>query len=78
VLGGVKGPITASGTTFSLEMPPLKEVLDDTAIAEILTYVRHEWGNAAPAVEKSTVTAIRAAEKDRSAPWTADELAKLP
>jgi putative membrane-bound dehydrogenase-like protein len=78
VLGGVKGPITASGATFSLEMPPLKEVLDDTAIGEILTYVRHEWGNDAPPVENATVRAIRAAEKERTAPWTADELGKLP
>ncbi len=78
VLGGVKGPITAAGTTFALEMPPLKEVLDDTAIAEILTYVRHEWGNDAAPVAKEAVQAIRAAEKARTAPWTADELGKLP
>jgi putative membrane-bound dehydrogenase-like protein len=78
VLGGVKGPITAAGTTFALEMPPLKEALDDTAIAEILTYVRHEWGNDAAPVESATVKAIRAAEKERSAPWTADELGALP
>jgi mono/diheme cytochrome c family protein len=78
VLNGVKGPITAAGTTFNLEMPPLKEALDDTAIAEILTYVRHEWGNDAAAVEDATVKAIRAAEQARSAPWTADELDKLP
>lgn len=78
VLGGVKGPITAAGATVNLEMPPLREVLDDTAIAEILTYVRHEWGNDAPIVENATVKAIRAAEQARTAPWSADELGKLP
>ena len=78
VLNGVKGPITAAGTTFSLEMPPLKDVLDDTAVAEILTYVRHEWGNDAPPVDSGAVKAVRAAEKARSQPWSAGELTAIP
>jgi putative membrane-bound dehydrogenase-like protein len=78
VLNGVKGPIEAAGTKFALEMPPLKEVLDDVAIAEILTYVRHEWGNDAPPVETNTIKALRKAEAERSKPWTAEELLKVP
>ena len=78
VLHGVKGPITAAGVTFALEMPPWKDALDDTAIAEILTYVRHEWGNDAPPVQTDTVTAIRAAEQARKVPWMVEEMKKVP
>ncbi len=77
VLHGVKGPITAAGVTFALEMPPWKDALDDTAVAEILTYVRHEWGNDAPPVQVDTVKAIRAAEQARKAPWTVEEVKKV-
>jgi mono/diheme cytochrome c family protein/glucose/arabinose dehydrogenase len=77
VLNGVGGPITSNGVTFTTEMPPLGAALDDTAIAEILTYVRNEWGNQAPPVEAATVKSIRAAMPNRGA-WTVEELEKLP
>jgi mono/diheme cytochrome c family protein len=77
VLHGVHGPITSNGVAFAIEMPPLGGALDDTAIAEILTYVRNEWGNQAPPVEAATVKSIRAATPNRDA-WTVEELETLP
>jgi mono/diheme cytochrome c family protein len=80
VLNGLQGPITANGVKFESPavMPPQKDVLDDTAIAEILTYVRNEWGNSAPPVQAADVKAVREAEAKRSALWTAPELLKVP
>lgn len=78
VLNGVRGEITAAGVTFNVEMPPLGTALDDAAIAEILTYVRNEWGNRGAPVETSTVKATRATEAKRGESWTVEELLKLP
>jgi mono/diheme cytochrome c family protein len=58
-------------------MPPLGSALDDQAIAEIMTYVRNEWGNSATPVINSEVKAVREAESKRSASWTAEELLKI-
>ncbi len=77
ILHGVRGEITAAGVTFNVEMPPLGGALDDEAIADIMTYVRNEWGNRASVIETAAVKAIRAAEAKRGGAWTAEELLKL-
>lgn len=40
-------------------MPSLAWRLNDQQIADVLTYVRNSWGNAAPAVLSSDVAAVR-------------------
>ena len=79
VLNGLQGPVPVNGSTFSgpLVMPPQKDVLDDVAIAEALTYVRNEWGNSAAPVQAGEVKTIREAEAKRTQPWTAEELMKV-
>lgn len=76
-LHGLKGPIKAAGVEFNLVMPPWKDLLDDNAVAEVLTFVRQEWGNDAKPVHSGAVKKIRAEEKDRKDPWTAEELMKI-
>jgi hypothetical protein len=47
----------------------------DDKIAYVLTYVRQEWGNNAPAITKEKVSEVRTkAAADRATPWTAVEL----
>jgi putative membrane-bound dehydrogenase-like protein len=58
-------------------MPPLGAVLSDQQIAAVLTYVRREWGNSAPAVDPETVARIRALVAKRTTPWTDSELSTL-
>ena len=79
ILHGLQGPITVNNQPFTspVVMPPQKDVLDDVAIAEVLTYVRNAWGNKAAPVQAADVTAIREQEKARAAPWTAEELLKI-
>ena len=76
ILHGVKGPIKAAGKTFNLEMPAFKDALDDAGLADLLTYMRKEWGNDAPAVDAMKVRGIRRLE-DRKEPWTVLELEKI-
>jgi len=48
--------------------------LDDQQMADVLTYVRANFGNQAPAVTPEQVKAVRAATADRSSFWTEAEL----
>jgi mono/diheme cytochrome c family protein len=77
VLHGLKGPITVSGNHYDNVMAPLGAVLKDEQIANVLSYVRSEWGNDYPEVEPETVARIRAETAGRSVNWTADELLKI-
>jgi mono/diheme cytochrome c family protein len=77
VLHGLKGPITVSGNHYDNVMAPLGAVLKDEQIANVLSYVRSEWGNNYPEVEPETVARIRSETTGRSVNWTADELLKI-
>jgi mono/diheme cytochrome c family protein/glucose/arabinose dehydrogenase len=65
ILGGKEG-------TTGL-MPPLN-VLTDDQIANVLTYVRREWGNTASPVTAESVQEIRGLTSTRKRPWTNEEL----
>lgn len=77
VLHGLQGPIKVKGVTYTNIMPPHGPQLKDAEIADVLTYVRQEWGNKAGPVTAEAVTKIRAAEKARTTMWTWAELEKL-
>ncbi|MEX2044600.1 MAG: cytochrome c, partial [Opitutus sp.] len=81
VLHGLTGPIKVGGTEYNGMMPPAGPGsgfnLSPERIAAVLTYVRQEWGNQAPAVSAEKVSEVRGKEGTR-APWTAAELEKLP
>ena len=74
VLNGLSGPVKVSGKDFNNVMTPFGTILKDEQIAQILTYVRSEWGNNAPAVTPEAVAKIRADTASRSVQWTAPEL----
>ena len=58
--------------------PRLGPALRDEQLAAVLTYIRSEWGNNAPAVSPDKVKEIRAAVAGRTGPWTPEELLKIP
>jgi len=78
VLGGLSGPITVKGSSFNSSMPSLGQSLRDVQLAAVLTYIRAEWGNIAPAVSSEKVKEIRASVATRAGPWSAEELLKVP
>jgi mono/diheme cytochrome c family protein len=62
VLKGSSGKVEIDGDTFSNTMPPLK-TLTDQQIADVLTYVRNNFGNKASMVTVAEVKALRAKTK---------------
>lgn len=81
VLHGFTGPFMLNGVPFKSPaplMPAQGGVLNDQQIADVLTYVRNSFGNAAAAVTPEEVRVIREAEKARAAMWTEAELQKIP
>lgn len=59
VLAGVRGASTAKAPTAPA-MPSFAWKLNDQQVADILTYIRNNWGNSAPAVQTQTVATLRA------------------
>lgn len=58
-------------------MPPIGASLTDEQLASVLTYIRREWGQSGSPVDVGTVGRTRALTKDRTRPWTDDELKRL-
>ncbi|MFD2200093.1 DUF7133 domain-containing protein [Shivajiella indica] len=80
ILHGIEGPIEVSGKTYDspeiLPVMPSHSTMDDASIAAILTYIRNEWGNQAPAISGRTVSTTRHTSQGRVYPWNVDELNK--
>ena len=78
VLHGIEGPLEVAGKRYGepeiLPVMPGHSTLDDGTLAAILTYIRNEWGNQAPAVSRRTVGTVRLTNQGRVLPWTAEEL----
>ncbi len=76
VLHGMQGEITVKGTKYNGMMMPWGTTFNDQEVANVVTYIRSQWGNKAPAVTAAQVTAVRTATKARKTQWTAAELKK--
>ncbi|MEO5958757.1 MAG: c-type cytochrome, partial [Opitutaceae bacterium] len=61
----------------NLIMPPWKTLLDDEAIAGVLTFVRRSWGHEADPVATAVVAEARAATANRDTPYTEEALLEL-
>jgi hypothetical protein len=46
-------------------------------VADVLTYIRREWGQDGTPVDAGTVKTVRALTASRTRPWTNDELMQL-
>lgn len=78
VLHGITGSLTVKGDKFTGAMPTFSDQLSDAEIAAVLSYVRSQWGNAAPPISAQTVAQVRDATKGQFAPYNGDEeLGKL-
>jgi nitrite reductase (NO-forming) len=58
VLHGLEGEITVNGEPYNQQMPSQSH-LTDGQVADVLNYVRNNWGNQGPAVTPSQVKAER-------------------
>lgn len=62
VLNGFMQPVDIDGESYSNNMPP-HNFLKDQEIADVLTYVRNNFGNKGTAVTIAQVKTARAAKK---------------
>ncbi len=74
VLHGVRGRIEVNGQTYNQEMPSFGPILSDADIAALLSHVRLRFGGLNTAITPAAVSAIRAANQNRTSYWSTDEL----
>jgi len=77
-LEGLSGQLTVKGQTWSLSMPAMGAAMSDADLADVLTYIRHSWGNQGGPVTADDVKAIRAKLGAPPQPLTSDVLKALP
>ncbi len=79
VLKGLQGPLTVKGQHYgSAVMQPWEKTLTDQKISDVLTYVRHEWGNTAGPVSVEGVAAMRKELAGRAESWTEPDVLAVP
>jgi mono/diheme cytochrome c family protein/glucose/arabinose dehydrogenase len=77
VLHGVRDELTVKGAKWNSNMPAFGEAISDQQIADVLTYLRREWGHLADPVTEAAVKSVRTATAGREDSWTEAELLKL-
>ena len=79
VLKGLTGPITVKGQQYgSAVMQPWEKTLTDQKIADVLTYIRQEWGNKGGPVSAEGVAALRKELAGRAESFTEHDLKAVP
>lgn len=68
LLHGVNGEMVVKGITYKGAMPAWNS-LSDGELAAVLTYIRSDWGNAAPPIKPETITSQRELTKARTQPY---------
>jgi glucose/arabinose dehydrogenase/mono/diheme cytochrome c family protein len=61
VLNGLQGNIQVKGLPYNEIMPPHSSIMNDEQIAQVLTYVRSNFGNTSGAITAQEVAAVRKA-----------------
>jgi mono/diheme cytochrome c family protein len=60
VLKGLQGPLTVKGQSFGTAvMQPWDKTLSDAKIADVLTYIRQDWGNKGGPVAAAQIAGLR-------------------
>lgn len=81
LLHGLNGPIQVKGNSYNGAMPAFGKVpgggynWNNEKISQVLSYIRHEWGNDASFITKEKVDEVLKAEAARAKAWTQAELA---
>ena len=79
VLKGLQGPLTVKGQSFGTAvMQPWDKTLTDAKIADVLTYIRQDWGNKAGPVSAAQVAALRKELASHADSFTEADLKAVP
>jgi len=77
VLNGLQGHFMVKGQAYNNAMVPWK-TLTDEQIADILTYIRSDWGNNAPPITAQFVGQIRKETAHINDSYTQEQLMAMP
>ena len=79
VLKGLQGPLTVKGQSFgSAVMQPWDKTLSDAKIADVLTYIRQDWGNTGGPVAPEGISALRKELASHPDSFTEPDLKAVP
>lgn len=78
LLKGLQGPVVVNGAGFNGAMPAWEKSMSPKKIAAVASYVRNTWGNKAGEISEARVVEIAKQIAGQTAPWTQDEILKLP
>ena len=79
LLKGLQGPLTVKGAQYgSAVMQPWEKTLNDQKIADVLTYIRQEWGNTGGPVAAEGISALRKELAGRTESWMEADLLAVP
>lgn len=79
VLKGLQGPVKVKGAQYgSAVMQPWEKTLNDQKIADVLTFVRQEWGNTGGPVSAEGVAALRKELASHPNSWTEPDILAVP
>lgn len=79
LLKGLQGPLTVKGQKYgSAVMQPWEKTLNDQKIADVLTYIRQEWGNKGAPVAAEGIAALRKELAGRAESYTEPDLLAVP
>ncbi|MBA3652393.1 MAG: cytochrome c [Chthoniobacterales bacterium] len=79
LLKGLQGPLEVKGGHYgSAVMQPWDKTLTDQKIADVLTYVRQEWGNTGGPVPPEGIAALRKELAGRAESFTEPDLKAVP
>jgi mono/diheme cytochrome c family protein len=79
VLKGLQGPLTVKGQSFGTAvMQPWDKTLTDAKIADVLTYIRQDWGNKGGPVAAAQIAALRKELASHPDSFTEPDLKAVP
>lgn len=79
VLKGLQGPLTVKGQSYgSAVMQPWDKTLSDAKVADVLTYIRQEWGNTGGPVAPEGIGALRKELANHPDSFTEADLKGVP
>jgi mono/diheme cytochrome c family protein len=59
ILEGMSGPVVIKGEEYNSIMPPMKDVLNDQEVTDLINYLRNSFGNSGELVSPEQVAVIR-------------------
>jgi len=78
VLHGVRGSMEIEGKTYNREMPAFGQILSDSEIASLLSFVRRRFASATEPLTPAEVSRIRSLNQSRKDYWSVEELLAGP